>query len=123
MLDAADTSAAVDVRLAAFRTLLDSVCARPIPAPRWRALKNRMTHELANRAAAEGRSPSDILGLEIESAIALRLENAKNRLNAATSNAESRRDAAQSGAQLFGGIIAHALGGLDTMVSQSTIET
>jgi hypothetical protein len=52
----------------------------------------------------------------------VRLENAKNRLNAAASNAESRREAAKAGAQLFGGIIAHALGGLNTMVSQSKTE-
>lgn len=53
----------------------------------------------------------------------VRLENAKNQLNAAASNAESRRDAAKAGADVFGTIVAHALGGLNTMVSKSATET
>lgn len=53
----------------------------------------------------------------------IRLENAKNQLNAAASNAESRRDAAKAGANVFSTIVAHALGGLNTMVSQSKTET
>lgn len=52
----------------------------------------------------------------------VRLENAKNQLNAAASNAESRRDAAKAGTDVFGTIVAHALGGLNTMVSKSATE-
>ncbi len=71
LLDAADVTASTDARMAAIQSLLESTCARPIPAPRWHALAAQITGELAQRARIEGRRPADIFATEVEAAIAL----------------------------------------------------
>lgn len=71
MVDAADVSVTMDQRLDAIRALAECFGGRPIPYPRWKAHKLRITAELERRAAAEGKSEDEILTGETESAIAL----------------------------------------------------
>lgn len=71
MVDAADVAVTMDQRLEAIRQLVESLGGRPIPYPRWMALKHRIAAALAERAAAEGKSQDAILTSETECAITL----------------------------------------------------
>ena len=64
-------------RLAALDALMTGALGRPVPAPRWRALRRQISAELGRRALMERRSADSILRDEIHAAIMLASEAAR----------------------------------------------
>jgi len=71
MVDAADPKVTMDQRLEAIHRLVQSIGGRPVPFPRWVALKHRIAQALADRAASEGKTQDAVLACEIEAAVTL----------------------------------------------------